>query len=252
MRRDGYPAYITSAGWMGYPDEKVRALCREALADGFTRFKIKVGRDAEQNAHRCAIMREEIGPDCALMADANQAWDVGEAIEHVRALAPYNLTWIEEPTSPDDVLGHAAIRRAVKPVGVATGEHGANRVLFKQLMQAEAIDFCQFDNCRLGGLSEALAVLLLAAKFGVPVCPHAGGLGLCEYGQHVSLIDYVVVSGSLENRAIEFADHLHEHFLDPVRVRNGRYLVPEAPGFSIEMHPASLDEFEYPNGAAWR
>jgi L-fuconate dehydratase len=252
MRRVGYPAYITSAGWMGYPDEKVRALCRQALADGFTRFKIKVGRDAAQNAHRCALVREEIGPDCALMADANQAWDVGEAIEHVRAIAKYNLTWIEEPTSPDDVLGHAAIRRAVKPVGVATGEHGANRVLFKQLMQAEAIDYCQFDNCRLGGLSEALAVLLLAAKFGVPVCPHAGGLGLCEYGQHVSLIDYVVVSGSLEGRAIEFADHLHEHFLDPVRVRGGRYLVPEAPGFSIEMKPASLDEFEYPKGAAWR
>jgi L-fuconate dehydratase len=252
MLRDGYPAYITSAGWMGYPDEKVRALCREALADGWTRFKIKVGRDTVQNAHRCAIVREEIGPDCALMIDANQVWDIGEAIEHVRALRQYNPLWIEEPTSPDDVLGHATIRRAVHPVGVATGEHAANRVIFKQLMQAEAIDFCQFDNCRLGGLSEALAVLLLAAKFGVPVCPHAGGLGLCEYGQHVSLIDYICVSGSLDRRAIEFADHLHEHFLDPVSVRRGRYVPPSMPGFSIEMHPASLDEFEFPAGAAWR
>lgn len=252
MRRDGYPAYITSAGWMGYPDEKVRALCREALAAGWTRFKIKVGRDAAENAHRCAIVREEIGDGCTLMIDANQVWDVGEAIAHVTALQPYRPLWIEEPTSPDDVLGHAAIRRAVAPVGVATGEHAANRVIFKQLMQAGAIDFCQFDNCRLGGLSEALAVLLLAAKFGVPVCPHAGGLGLCEYGQHVSLIDYIVVSGSLENRAIEFADHLHEHFFDPVTVRNGRYMPPDMPGFSIEMRPASLDAFEFPGGAEWR
>ncbi len=252
VRREGYPAYITSAGWMGYADDRVRALCREALADGWTRFKIKVGRDAEENAHRCALVREEIGPDCALMVDANQAWDVGEAIEHVRALAKYDLLWIEEPTSPDDVLGHAVIRRAVAPVGVATGEHGANRVLFKQLMQAQAIDFCQFDNCRVGGLNEAMAVLLLAAKFGVPVCPHAGGLGLCEYAQHVSLIDYICVSGSLEQRAVEFADHLHEHFVDPVRVRGGRYLVPDAPGFSIEMLPASLDAFEFPSGSAWR
>jgi L-fuconate dehydratase len=252
MRREGYPAYITSVGWMGYPDEQVRALCREALAAGWTRFKIKVGRDAAQNAHRCALVRDMIGPDCALMLDANQAWDVGEAIEHVRALQLYNPLWIEEPTSPDDVLGHAAIRKAVRPVGVATGEHASNRVIFKQLMQAEAIDFCQFDNCRLGGLNEALAVLLLAAKFGVPVCPHAGGIGLCEYGQHVSLIDYVCVSGSLEGRALEFADHLHEHFLDPVQVRGGRYLPPRVPGFSIEMRPESLDEFEFPGGRTWR
>jgi L-fuconate dehydratase len=254
MRRDGYPAYITSAGWMGYPDEQVRALCREALAEGWTRFKIKVGRDAAENAHRCALVREIIGPDCWLMADANQAWDVGEAIDHVRALAPYNLLWIEEPTSPDDVLGHAAVRRAVRDlgVGVATGEHAANRVIFKQLMQAEAIDFCQFDNCRLGGLNEALAVLLLAAKFGLPVCPHAGGIGLCEYGQHVALIDYICVSGSIDRRALEFADHLHEHFVSPVVVKGGRYLVPEAAGFSAEMHAASLDQLEFPGGAAWR
>jgi L-fuconate dehydratase len=251
MRRDGYPAYITSAGWMGYPDDKVRTLCREALAAGWTRFKIKVGRDADENLRRCALVREEIGPNAWLMLDANQAWDVGEAIEYMRPLARFRPLWIEEPTSPDDILGHAAIRRAIQPIGVATGEHCPNRVMFKQLLQAHAIDFCQFDNCRLGGLSEALAVLLLAAKFGVPVCPHAGGLGLCEYGQHVSLIDYICVNGSLENRAIEFADHLHEHFVAPVVVRNGHYRVPTAPGFSIEMYSASLAEFEFPDGAAW-
>jgi L-fuconate dehydratase len=248
MLRDGYPAYITSAGWMGYPDEQVRALCREALADGWTRFKIKVGRDREENRRRCALVRAEIGPDAWLMTDANQAWDVGEAIEHVRAIAEYNPLWIEEPTSPDDVLGHATIRRAVAPVGVATGEHAANRVIFKQLLQAGAIDFCQFDNCRLGGLNEALAVLLLAAKFGVPVCPHAGGIGLCEYAQHVSLIDYIAVSGSLDRRAIEFADHLHEHFIDPVVVKAGRYMPPTAPGFSIEMRPESLTSLAFPGG----
>jgi L-fuconate dehydratase len=251
MRRDGYPAYITSAGWMGYSDDKVRTLCREARRAGWTRFKIKVGRDSDENIRRCALVRKEIGPDCWLMLDANQAWDVGEAIDHMRPLAQFRPLWIEEPTSPDDILGHATIRRAIRPIGVATGEHCPNRVMFKQLMQAEAIDFCQFDNCRLGGLNEALAVLLLAAKFGVPVCPHAGGIGLCEYGQHVSLIDYICVSGSLANRAIEFADHLHEHFVDPVSVRNARYLPPTAPGFSIEMHPASLAEFQFPNGAAW-
>jgi len=185
------------------------------------------------------------------MLDANQAWDVGEAIEHMRPLAGFRPRWIEEPTSPDDILGHAAIRRAIHPIGVATGEHCPNRVMFKQLLQAGAIDFCQFDNCRLGGLNEALAVLLLAAKFGVPVCPHAGGLGLCEYAQHVSLIDYLCVSGSLANRATEFADHLHEHFVQPVQVRNGRYVPPVAPGFSIEMRPASLAEFKFPGGAAW-
>ena len=187
-----------------------------------------------------------------MMMDANQAWDVGEAIALMRPLAEFHPLWIEEPTSPDDILGHAAIRRAIHPIGVATGEHAANRVIFKQLMQAGAIDFCQFDNCRLGGLSEALAVLLLAAKFNVPVCPHAGGLGLCEYAQHVSLIDYICVSGSLEHRMTEFADHLHEHFLNPVSSRGGRYLVPTVPGFSIEMKPNSLDEYEFPQGPKWR
>jgi L-fuconate dehydratase len=251
MRKDGYPAYITSAGWMGYPDDLVRKLCREALAAGWTRFKIKVGRDSDENVRRAALVREEIGPDSLLMMDANQAWDVGEAIDLMRPLAKFKPLWIEEPTSPDDILGHAAIRRAIQPIGVATGEHAANRVIFKQLMQAGAIDFCQFDNCRLGGLSEAMAVLLLAAKFKIPVCPHAGGLGLCEYGQHVSLIDYICVSGSLDRRMTEFADHLHEHFLTPVTSKAGRYVVPTEPGFSIEMRPVSLDDYEFPIGSKW-
>ena len=252
MRKDGYPAYITSAGWMGYPDDLVRKLCREALAAGWTRFKIKVGRDSDENVRRAALVREEIGPDSLLMMDANQAWDVGEAIELMRPLAKFDPLWIEEPTSPDDILGHATIRKAIRPIGVATGEHGANRVLFKQLMQAGAIDFCQLDNCRLGGLSEVLAVLLLAAKFDVPVCPHAGGLGLCEYAQHVSLIDYICVSGKLDGRMTEFADHLHEHFLDPIVTRRDHYLVPTTPGFSIEMKPASLDAYEFAIGGKWR
>jgi L-fuconate dehydratase len=167
-------------------------------------------------------------------------------------LKPFDLRWIEEPTSPDDVLGHAAIRRAVAPIGVATGEHCANRVMFKQLLQAEAIDYMQIDACRVGGLNEVLAQLLLAAKFGVPVCPHAGGIGLCEYVQHISVIDYVCVSGSLDDRTTEFADHLHEHFVDPVRIRNGRYLVPEVPGYSAEMHESSLQRLSFPDGAEWR
>ncbi|MBI5289132.1 MAG: fuconate dehydratase [Chloroflexi bacterium] len=251
MLRDGYPAYITSAGWLGYPDDKVRALCRESLAQGWRRFKVKVGRDSAENVRRCAIVREEIGEHAVMMVDANQAWDVGEAIEYVNALQPYRPLWIEEPTSPDDILGHQAIRRAVHPIGVATGEHAHNRVMFKQLLQADAIDFVQFDNCRLGGLNEALAVLLLAAKFGKPVCPHAGGIGLCEYGQHVALIDYIAVSGSLDNRMLEFADHLHEHFVDPIVLRDGRYLPPTAPGFSIEMRAESIAALTWPGGSEW-
>lgn len=252
MRRDGYPAYLTSAGWIGYPEDKMRRLFREALAQGWDRFKVKVGTSVAADMARLQIAREEIGPDRTLMVDANQVWDVDEAILHMRQLARFNLTWIEEPTNPDDVLGHAAIRRALQPMGVATGEHCANRIMFKQLLQAGAIDFCQVDSCRLGGLNEVLAVLLMAAKFNVPVCPHAGGVGLCEYVQHISLIDYICVSGSLERRWTEFADHLHEHFLDPVQVQGGRYLVPTAPGYSIAMRPESLDEFEYPTGGAWR
>jgi L-fuconate dehydratase len=252
MRRDGYPAYLTSAGWIGYQEDKMRKLFRDALAQGWNHFKVKVGTSVEADIARLEIAREEIGTHRTLMVDANQVWDVNQAIEHMRQLERFDLTWIEEPTSPDDVLGHAAIRKALRPMGVATGEHCANRIMFKQLLQAEAIDFCQVDSCRLGGLNEVLAVLLMAAKFGVPVCPHAGGVGLCEYVQHISLIDYICVSGSLEGRLTEFADHLHEHFVDPVVVQNAHYRVPTAPGYSITMRPESLAEFEFPGGSAWR
>ena len=251
MLEKGFPAYTTSAGWLGYPDEKIRRLSREAVAEGWGHVKIKVGRDVEDDARRASIIREEIGPERKLMMDANQVWDVDEAITSMERLAKFDPWWIEEPTSPDDVLGHAAIARAVAPVGVATGEHCQNRVVFKQLMQAEAISFCQIDSCRLGGVNEVIAVLLLAAKFGVPVCPHAGGVGLCEYVQHLSVFDYVRVGASLENRVLEYVDHLHEHFLDPVKIKDGRYMPPERPGYSIEMYPESLDEFEFPVGSAW-
>ena len=253
LEAKGFPAYTTSAGWLGYSDDKLRRLCREAVADGMDHLKIKVGRDLEDDKRRCAILREEIGPDRFLMIDANQIWDVEQAIDWVTALAPYRPLWVEEPTSPDDILGHAAIRKAVKPlgIGVATGEMCQNRVIFKQLMQAGAIDFCQIDSCRLGGVNEVLAVLLLAKKFGVPVCPHAGGVGLCEYVQHLAMIDFVCVAGSMEGRVLEYVDHLHEHFFDPVRMRAGRYMPPEMPGYSITMKPRSLDRFEFPAGAAW-
>lgn len=250
LRDNGYPAYLTSAGWLGYSEEKVRALCREALADGWRCFKTKVGIDVASDIRRCEVMREEIG-DLPLMADANQVWDVDQAIEWIGALDPFDLRWIEEPTSPDDVLGHAAIRRAVKP-GIATGEHAANRVMFKQLLQAGAIDYCQIDACRLGGVNEVLAVQLLAAHFGVPVCPHAGGLGLCEYVQHLSAIDYVVISGTLDDRTTEFADHLHEHFVDPAVVHDGHYVLPTRPGYSADLWPASIEELTYPTGSEWR
>ena len=251
MLARGFPAYTTSAGWLGYSDEQVRRLCREAVAQGWGHVKIKVGRDMEDDARRAGIVREEIGPDRKLMMDANQVWDADEAIANMGRLAEFDPWWIEEPTSPDDVLGHARIARAVAPVGVATGEHGMNRVLFKQLMQADAIGFCQIDACRLGGVNEVIAVLLLAAKFGVPVCPHAGGVGLSEHVQHLSIFDYIAVSASLEDRVLEYVDHLHEHFLDPVRIEDGRYMPPERPGYSIEMYPGSLDEFEFPMGKAW-
>ncbi|HEX8848770.1 MAG TPA: L-fuconate dehydratase [Gemmatimonadaceae bacterium] len=252
MLRDGYPAYTTSAGWLGYSDEKIRRLCREGMAAGWSHFKIKVGRDLADDERRAAIIREEIGPDRKLMMDANQVWEVGEAIASMRALARFDPWWIEEPTSPDDVLGHAAIARAIAPIGVATGEQCQNRVVFKQLMQAGAIRFCQIDSCRLGGVNEVIAVLLLAAKFGVPVCPHAGGVGLCEYVQHLALFDYIAVSASLEDRIVEYVDHLHEHFLDPVVVRGGRYRPPQLPGYSITMRPESLATYSFPGGSAWR
>jgi len=248
----GYQAYTTSAGWLGYSDEKIRGLIRSALAEGWNEFKMKVGRDLNDDIRRAALIRKEIGRDRVLMMDANQVWDVQQSIEWTKELAEFEPLWIEEPTNPDDVLGHAAIRKAIAPIGVATGEHCHNRVMFKQMLQAGAIDFCQIDSCRLGGVNEVIAVLLMAAKFGVPVCPHAGGVGLCEYVQHLSIFDYIAVSGSLEGRRIEYVDHLHEHFLDPVRIANGRYMPPMEPGYSIAMKPESLKQYEYPNGGAWK
>lgn len=250
---NGYPAYTTSIGWLGYPDEKVRQLCREGMAAGWSHFKLKVGRDLEGDLRRVGIVREEIGPDGILMLDANQVWEVDQAITWMQELARFRPWWIEEPTSPDDVLGHARIARAMEPlgIGVATGEHCHNRVMFKQLLQAEAIRFCQVDVCRLGGVNEALAVLLLAAKFGVAVCPHAGGVGLCEYAQHLSMFDYIAVSASMEGRVVEYIDHLHEHFVDPPVVRVGRYLAPTAPGCSITMHRSSIEAFSFPFGPIW-
>ncbi len=252
LQASGYPAYTTSAGWLGYSDEKIRRLCREGIADGWNHFKIKVGRDLDEDIRRAQIIREEIGDERKLMMDANQWWDVGEAINHMEQLAQFNPWWIEEPTSPDDVLGHAAIAKAIYPIGVATGEHCQNRIMFKQLLQANAIRFCQIDSCRLGGVNEVLAVMLMAAKFGVPVCPHAGGVGLCEYVQHLSMIDYIYISGSLEDRIVEYVDHLHEHFVDPVVIKDGSYMPPAKPGYSITMFDDSLDKYEFPNGTAWQ
>jgi L-fuconate dehydratase len=212
---------------------------------------MKVGRSLEDDVRRAALIRQEIGWERTLMMDANQVWDVPQAIEWMKELARFRPLWIEEPTSPDDILGHASIARAVAPVGVATGEHCQNRVMFKQYLQASALQFCQIDSCRLGGVNEVLAVLLMAAKFCVPVCPHAGGVGLCEYVQHLSIFDFIAVSGSLENRRIEFVDHLHEHFVHPVLMRDAHYMVPRAPGYSIELKPESLKKYEFPNGEAW-
>lgn len=251
MLEHGYPAYTTSAGWLGYDDEKIVRLVTEAALEGFTHVKMKVGLDTASDARRAALIREALGAGGVLMMDANQSWGVDEAVAAMTVLGRYDPWWIEEPTSPDDILGHARIRREIAPIRVATGEHVQNRVMFKQLFQAQAIDVCQLDACRVGGVNEAIAVILLAAKFGVPICPHAGGVGLCEYVQHLAMFDYIAVSGSLENRVVEWVDHLHEHFIHPAAVQGGRYVAPTSPGYSIEMHPASLDRFEFPIGAAW-
>jgi L-fuconate dehydratase len=251
LRASGYPAYTTSVGWLGYDDDKIRRLCREALDAGWTRFKMKVGASIDDDRRRARIIRDEIGPDLMLAVDANQRWDVPVAIEWMRSLAEFDPYWIEEPTSPDDILGHAAIARAVAPIRVATGEHVHNRVMFKQLLQARALSICQVDACRLGGVNEVVAVLLLAAKFDVPVCPHAGGVGLCELVQHLSAVDFIAISGSREGRMIEFVDHLHEHFLDPVVIDRGTYRLPSRPGYSAEMRPESLARYTYPGGSEW-
>jgi L-fuconate dehydratase len=247
----GYPAYTTTPGWLGYSDAKLARLCREAVEAGYAQIKLKVGASLDDDVRRMRIARDVCGPAIRIAVDANQRWDVGEAVRWIRALEPYDPWWVEEPTSPDDVLGHAAIRREVRPVRIATGEHVQNRVVFKQLMQAEAIDVVQIDAARVAGVNENIAILLLAAKFGLPVCPHAGGVGLCELVQHLAMFDFVAVSGALEDRVVEYVDHLHEHFVDPVVIRDGRYLAPTAPGFSAEMTPEALTEHQYPSGAAW-
>jgi L-fuconate dehydratase len=252
LESDGFPSYTTSVGWLGYPDEKVRALTREAYAEGWRAMKMKVGGDIEDDVRRAGIIRSEIGPDALLMMDANQVWDVDQAIANMARLAFASPYWIEEPTHPDDILGHARIQRAVAPVRVATGEVAANRVIFKQLLQADAIRVVQVDACRVAGVGEVLAELLLAAKFGVPVCPHAGGVGLCELVQHLAIFDYLRVGTSLDGRMVEYVDHLHEHFEDPVRTRGGRYLLPDRPGYSSDIKASSVAEFSFPDGPAWR
>lgn len=252
LRAGGYPAYTTSPGWLGYSDDKLARLARQAVADGFRAIKIKVGLNLDDDIRRCRIARQAVGPDIALAIDANQRWDVGAAITWLRQLEQFNVAWVEEPTSPDDVLAHATIRSNVAPMPISTGEHTHNRVMFKQLFQAKAVDLIQIDAARVGGVNENLAILLMAAKFGVRVFPHAGGVGLCELVQHLAMADYVAISGSMEDRAIEFVDHLHEHFVEPIHVRNGRYLAPSAPGFSAEMHRRSIERHLFPDGEVWR
>jgi len=251
MLTNGFPGYTTAAGWLGYSEEKMRRLAREAVEGGWRFLKQKVGADIEQDVRRARILREELGWDCVLMMDANQMWDVDQAVINMRRLAEFAPLWIEEPTSPDDILGHKAIRDRILPIGIATGEHAHNRVMFKQFFQAGAIDFCQLDPARLGGLNEVLAVVLMAAKFGVPVCPHGGGVGLCQYSQNIVLFDYIAVSASLEWRVLEYVDHLHENFIEPIVLRRGRYMPPKLPGYSVTMKAESIERFSYPNGAEW-
>lgn len=251
LMSDGLPAYTTSPGWLGYDDPKVERLVRQSVADGFTMLKLKVGADVESDVRRLRLARLAAGDDTRIAVDANQRWGVQQAIDWMAQLAPFGPYWIEEPTSPDDVLGHRAIRRAVRPIRVATGEHVPNRVVFKQLLQAKAIDVVQIDACRVGGVNENLAILLLAAKFGVPVCPHAGGVGLCEMVQHLAMFDFVAASGTTAGRWVEYVDHLHEHFTDPVVVSGGRYRAPTGPGAGARMHPTSVAEFKFPDGPAW-
>uniref|UniRef100_A0A3Q0SCP2 Mitochondrial enolase superfamily member 1 n=1 Tax=Amphilophus citrinellus TaxID=61819 RepID=A0A3Q0SCP2_AMPCI len=254
MLKEGYPAYTTSCAWLGYSDQQLKQLCSDALKSGWTRFKVKVGADLEDDIRRCCLIRQMIGPSSTLMIDANQRWDVAEAISWVSRLAEVKPLWIEEPTSPDDILGHAAISKALAPlgIGVATGEQCHNRVMFKQFLQASALQFVQIDSCRLGSVNENLAVLLMAHKFQVPVCPHAGGVGLCELVQHLILFDYICVSADLRNRMCEYVDHLHEHFTSPAVIQDAHYMPPKDPGYSCEMLEASVNRHEYPEGDIWK
>jgi L-fuconate dehydratase len=251
LLENGYPAYTTTPGWLGYSDDKLVRLSREAVRDGFSQIKLKVGANVEDDVRRLRLAREAVGPDVRIAVDANQRWGVTDAIAWIRALAPFHPWWVEEPTSPDEVLGHAAIRAAVAPVRIATGEHVQNRIVFKQMLQAGSLDVLQIDAARVGGVNENVAILLLAAKFGVPVCPHAGGVGLCELVQHLSMFDLVALSGTTQDRVIEYVDHLHEHFLDPVVIQGGRYVAPRTPGFSAEVHRDTLERFAFPHGAVW-
>ncbi|HEU5419705.1 MAG TPA: enolase C-terminal domain-like protein [Streptosporangiaceae bacterium] len=251
LERDGYPAYTTTPGWLGYSDERLAQLCAEAAADGFTLVKLKVGASLEDDRRRLRIARKVLGDGVRIAVDANQVWDVPAAISWIGELAPFGPAWVEEPTSPADILGMARIRRAVRPVPVAAGEQVPNRVVFKQLLQAGAIDIMQIDACRVAGVNENIANLLLAAKFGVPVCPHAGGVGLCEIVQHLAMFDYVALSGTTDGRMIEWIDHLHEHFTSPAVVTGGRYLAPATPGASTQIRPESVAEYSFPSGSAW-
>ena len=239
----GYPAYTTSAGWLGYSDDKLRSLCREAVEAGWTHLKLKVGRDLEDDVRRLKTVREVVGNNITLMVDANQVWEPSEAVEWMKSLAEFDLWFLEEPTSPDDILGHRQVREGIHPIKVATGECCQNRIIFKQFLQADAIDVVQIDATRVGGLNENLAIMLMAAKYGKPICPHAGGVGLCEYVQHLSMIDYLCISGSWEGKVAEYVDHLHEHFVTPCILKDGRYQAPMDPGFSIEMKPDTLARF---------
>jgi L-fuconate dehydratase len=248
----GHPAYTTTPGWIGYSDEKLVALSRQAVADGFTQIKLKVGADTGDDVRRMALAREAVGPGIRIAVDANQRWGVAQAEAAIAAIAPWHPYWVEEPTSPDEILGLAVIKTAIDPIKIAVGEHVANRVIFKQILQAGAADVLTIDACRVAGVNENLAILLLAAKFGVPVCPHAGGVGLCEMVQHLAMFDFVAVSASADDRVLEYVDHLHEHFTDPVRIANGRYLAPTEPGFSTTLRPQSLRDYEFPNGAVWQ
>lgn len=257
LHSNGLPAYTTSPGWLGYSDDKLRHLCRQAISEGWLAVKLKVGADLDDDIRRCAIARSILGDHCRLMVDANQKWDVDQAVEWMSRLKPYNLWWIEEPTSPDDILGHKTIRDALvsAKIKVATGEQCQNRVMFKQLLQCGSIDICQIDSCRLGGVNEVLAVLLMAAKYNIPVCPHAGGVGLCEYVQHLAAVDYLCIGSSdylADQRMVEYVEHLHEHFTDPVIIDNGHYRLPSRPGYSARMKAISITRYHYPDGSYWQ
>ncbi|MEV6636400.1 enolase C-terminal domain-like protein [Actinoplanes sp. NPDC051470] len=252
LLRSGYPAYTTTPGWLGYADEKMARLAEEAVAEGFSQIKLKVGGDLAADIRRMRLARETVGPDIRIAIDANQRWGVSEAITWIKALAPWAPWWVEEPTSPDEILGHATIRREVAPIRIATGEHVQNRIVFKQMLQAGSVDVVQIDATRVAGVNENIAILLLAAVFEVPVCPHAGGVGLCELVQHLAMFDLVAVSGTTDDRTIEYVDHLHDHFLSPVVVEKGRYLAPLDPGYSAQMRPQTLQDYVFPDGATWR